>query len=265
MRIQLASDLHLEWLARNRPAERLVERVPGVDVLVLAGDIAKSTQALGLFADWPVRDIVYVAGNHEFYDGDWAATRAAIASAARGTRVHFLDDAAVVLGGVRFLGATLWTDFALAGLGLDPAAAMAAVERCLLDYRRIGTAAGPLRAQDTLRDHRRTRAWLERELHAGHPGPTVVVTHHAPHALSVHPRYAGDPVNAGFVSDLGPLLELADLWLHGHVHDSFDYRVGRARVVCNPAGYIRNVGQVRDGAPIELENRAFDPRLVIET
>jgi predicted phosphodiesterase len=264
MRIQLASDLHLEWLARNVPSARLVERVPDVDVLVLAGDIAKGPQALELFADWPVPDIVYIAGNHEFYGREWEATRAEVRSAARGTRVHFLDNEAVVLNGVRFLGATLWTDFELPGLGIDPATAMAAVQEALLDYRHIRTASGPLLAADTLRDHRVARAWLERELQVPHAGPTVVVTHHAPHPLSVHPRYAGDPVNAGFVSDLTPLLEQADLWLHGHVHDSFDYRVGRARVVCNPAGYIRNVGQVRDGAPVQLENAAFDPRLVIE-
>ena len=39
-----------------------------------------------------------------------------------------------------------------------------------------------------------------------HAGPTVVVTHHAPHPLSIHARFAGNPVNAGFVSDLAPLL-----------------------------------------------------------
>ena len=264
MRIQLASDLHLEWLARNVPSERLIERIADVDVLVLAGDIAKGTQALELFADWPVQDIIYVAGNHEFYGREWEATRAEIKSAARGTRFHFLDNESGVVNGVRFLGATLWTDFKLPGLGIDQASAMAAVQDALLDYKHINTAAGPFHAEDTLRDHLVARAWLERELQVRHHGPTVVVTHHAPHPLSVHPRYSGDPVNAGFVSDLSPLLDHADLWLHGHVHDSFDYRVGRARVVSNPAGYIRNVGQVRNGAAIQLENLAFDPRLVIE-
>lgn len=65
------------------------------------------------------------------------------------------------------------------------------------------------------------------------------MTHHGPHPLSIHLRYQEDQINSGFVSDLTPLLYQADLWLHGHEHDSFDYSdVGRCRVVANPAGYL---------------------------
>ena len=27
------------------------------------------------------------------------------------------------------------------------------------------------------------------------------------------------------------------LWIHGHTHESFDYEIGKTRVVCNPRGY----------------------------
>jgi Icc-related predicted phosphoesterase len=81
----------------------------------------------------------------------------------------------------------------------------------------------------------------------------VVVTHHAPHPLSVHPRYAGSALNASFASDLSEMMELwqPELWVHGHVHDTFDYVVRNTRVVCNPRGY-------------GTENPAFDPALVVE-
>jgi Icc-related predicted phosphoesterase len=84
-------------------------------------------------------------------------------------------------------------------------------------------------------------------------GPTVVITHHAPHPNSVNSRFVGDPLNPAFVSDLGDLIarHQPDLWLHGHTHCSGDYRLGRTRVICNPAGYGR-------------ENPAFDPTLVVE-
>jgi hypothetical protein len=68
-----------------------------------------------------------------------------------------------------------------------------------------------------------------------------VVTHHGVAPPSVHPRYADDPVDAAFVSDLGPLLELADVRIHGHVHDSFDYRVGRSRMIASPPAMRRTV------------------------
>ena len=64
MRIQLASDLHLEFLQREFPGERLISPAYGVDLLVLAGDIGNGTQAIELFNDWPV-PVLVLAGNHE--------------------------------------------------------------------------------------------------------------------------------------------------------------------------------------------------------
>ena len=78
----------------------------------------------------------------------------------------------------------------------------------------------------------------------------MVITHHAPHPASVHPRWRDNPVNPAFVSDLTRLMGKACLWIHGHTHDSFDYTVGGTRVLCNPKGY-------RD------ENRAFRPDLTV--
>ncbi len=83
------------------------------------------------------------------------------------------------------------------------------------------------------------------------------MTHHAPSPLSVHPRYAGSPLNAAFVSDLSRVAGggRAALWIHGHTHDSFDYDLGGTRVVCNPRGYAK------DGVN---ENPRFDAGLVVE-
>jgi len=262
MRIQLASDLHLEFLARDFPAERIIAPADGVDVLVIAGDIANGTTAVERFADWPVEHVLFVAGNHEFYDHSWEQTRSDLRAAAQGTKVRFLDDDVLEIGGARFLGCTLWTDFLL--LGPEPRHAMAVAERSLCDYTAIRTRNGRLRASDTQQAHVASRAWLERELDRPFHGKTVVVSHHAPHPLSIHPRYAGDPVNAGFVSDLTPLLSKVDLWMHGHSHESFDYTVDRCRVVANPAGYVMNRRQVKDGMGLELENRAFNKRLTLD-
>lgn len=82
--------------------------------------------------------------------------------------------------------------------------------------------------------------------------------------MSIHPRYAADRLNAGFVSDLTPLLNGADLWLHGHVHDSVDYNVGRCRVVANPAGYVLNYFDASADTKLGFENQLFNPRMVIE-
>lgn len=261
MRIQLASDLHLELLASTWPQELVVKPAPGADVLVLAGDIDRGLRTIERFAHWPV-PVLYVAGNHEFYGGLWEQLRADMRQACDGTAVRFLDDDAVTLGGVRFLGSTLWTDYRLGGRPL--AEAMATAEDFLLDHRRIQTHAGPFRAAQALADHQRSRAWLARELARDCTTPTVVVTHHGPHPASVHARFAGSPVNDAFVSDLADLVAQADLWLHGHVHDSFDYRVGRCRVVTNPRGYAQNRKDVATVDDLRFENPGFVADLLIE-
>ncbi len=261
MKLQLASDLHLEFAQRERPGTRLVEPAPGAELLVLAGDIHNGVLGIEAFADWPV-PVLYVAGNHEFYDQQWEPAREQLRAACAGTNVRLLDQDLVEFDGVRVLGCTLWTDFRLTG---EPVAqAMATVERGLTDYRVIATGSGPLRAAQTLAEHEASRQWLVAELARPWVGRTVVVTHHAPHPRSIHPRFAGHPMNPGFISDLTSLLPGADLWLHGHTHDSFDYRVGSCRVVANPAGYLLKRRGAAAGEAFELENPTFDPRLVLE-
>jgi hypothetical protein len=146
------------------------------------------------------------------------------------------------------------------GEGECRAAAMEEARRLVRDFSRIRMREGdealftPAASATLFERH---AAWLEARLAAPHAGTTVVITHHAPSPGSVHPRFAGSPMNACFVSDLERLLdgERVQLWIHGHTHDSFDYDVRGTRVVCNPRGYAK------DGVN---ENARFDPCLQIE-
>ena len=261
MKIQLASDLHLEFLARNFPTETLIKPEPGADLLVLAGDVDNGIRAIELFKDWPV-PVLYVAGNHEFYGQDWEPLRGNLQTLCQGTNVHFLDNTRIDIAGVRFLGCTLWTDFSQSSIG--PEKAMHHVAQRLNDFKRIKAQTHRLTPSETVTDHQQSVQWLERELQLPYGGKTVVISHHAPHPLSIHPRYHGDPLNAAFASDLTGLLALADLWLHGHVHDSFDYSVGTCRVVANPAGYILNRYVLQDIEAAVFENKLFNPACLLE-
>jgi Icc-related predicted phosphoesterase len=135
----------------------------------------------------------------------------------------------------------------------------------LNDHRLIRTALGaPFTPRDALREHVVSRKWLERELEKPFSGRTVVLTHHAPHEFSVHPRYRGDLLNAAFASHLPHMVERADLWVHGHTHDGFDYTVGRCRVVANPLGYPRNLSSASSVAEVAFENKDFKPNLIVD-
>lgn len=191
--------------------------------------------------------------------------------------VHFLNCDEVVIGGVRFLGCTLWTDFRLRidtpGSAGEPVRMrsgrrllMLESARYLADYSAIrvedpGTSnsrgSRRLVPMDTLLIHRRQRSWLRQALSEPFDGPTVVVTHHAPHRNSLAPRYAAEWASGGYITEMLPeFFEVPVLWVHGHTHDSFDYQVGGCRVVSNPRGYLNWHG--------EFENRQFDPGLVVE-
>lgn len=262
MKIQITSDLNLEFLQDRFPGERLISPAVDADILVLAGDIANGTNAIKLFKDWPV-PVLYLAGNHEFYAADFVKTRLALREAAAGTPVTFLDNDAVDVGAVRFLGTTLWTDYRLE-LNRTQRQLMENAELRINDHFQIRVGTDKFTAQQALAEHEIARTWLSLELNKPYDGKTVVISHHGPHPLSVHPRYIGEALNAAFVSNLSELLPKTDLWIHGHVHDSFDYSVLGCRVVANPAGYARNRHSVSDAKELVFENTAFQWACVVE-
>ncbi|AUT59028.1 metallophosphoesterase [Paraburkholderia terrae] len=276
MKIRVLSDLHLE---SDQP-----EIIPhaDADLVVLAGDIHNHAEGLRWAAETfdGAVPVVYVPGNHEYYDGEFGALEAAMHDAAASVdNVYFLNNTTLVdpLGQWRVLGTTLWTDFDLYGNDEESrAASIAAAERVMLDYRGLiqvtwtaGNDSGGqgalqdntprnLTAADTIALHRHARAWLETELAKPFAGKTIVVTHHAPHRRSLAERYADDVVSAGFVNDLPSLVRApVTLWIHGHTHTAFDYVENGARVVCNPRGYL-------DRRTRALENAAFTWDKVVE-
>lgn len=270
MKIQLASGLHLEFLQEAWSGEHIIDPVASADVLVLAGDIAVGSDGIDFFGDWPSPNgrvpVIYVAGNRAFYGHPIGPQREHMKAAAALRGVHFLENETVEIGEVRFLGATLWTDYKLRS-DRTQAQQMEAVERGLNDHRLIRTGRKLLAAKDAFERHMESRALLVSELAKPWEGKTVVVIHHSPHPLSTHPRYVDNPLNGGFVSDLSEILLSSNapaLWLHGHVHDGFDYTVGCARVVANPAGYVRNRRIAATRADFEFENETFEPRMVVE-
>jgi predicted phosphodiesterase len=248
VKLNILSDLHLSKGELPLPGE-------GADLVILAGDVARPERAIA-WASRIAQPVLYIAGNHEFYGGTIEDTPAELKRLAAGTNVRVLDRDAVVIDGVRFLGATLWTDFLVAGAGEARATAMREAQRLMRDFSVVRMGDVPFTPEASTVLFAKDAAWLETRLAEPHHGPTVVITHHAPSARSIHPRFAGSPLNACFVSSAERLLDSrrAKLWIHGHTHDSFDYAVNGTRVLCNPRGYAK------DGAN---ENALFKADLTV--
>ncbi|MGV8894775.1 MAG: metallophosphoesterase family protein [Burkholderiaceae bacterium] len=257
MRLLILSDLHHELWRQHAPV--IDPSVSQPDVVILAGDIDTGAKAVEWAAAlFPAIPVLYIHGNHESYGKNLEDVQDAIEVACMATtNVHFLNCSEFQLRDVRFLGATMWTDFRLFGDD-SRQAAMRAAEEVMVDYQRIRLTKNgyrKLRAGDTAKFHAMHKSWLQKKLVEPFCGKTVVVTHMAPSLLSVAEKYASDLISAAYASRLEDLACQADLWVHGHMHDAFDYHIGKCRVVCNPCGYMN-----RSGAP---ENWSFDPNLVV--
>ena len=254
MRIQVLSDLHLEF---HNPIPPLVE---GVDVIVCAGDLAPLQVGALFYAakEWAAAHILYVPGNHEYYNTDIEPARRMLAKQCRMLGITLLDPSATTIDGIRFIGATLWTDFRVEGLDRE-AAAHAAVGEGMSDF--TGAIQHGRRRYTTFesaRRHQQERACIEAELAAAskRAETTVVITHHAPTARSIALHFKGHSLNAAFASNLEDIIERYQpaLWIHGHMHDAVDLQIGRTRVLCNPAGYEAE----------KNTTRGYNPSLCVE-
>ena len=270
MKIYVLSDAHFELISASARNDLFVPA--DADLTIIAGDYHRADDAVRhARTAFPCGPLVMVAGNHEHY-----STRKAVpqgidqmrADARADTEVHardtyVLENETIQLDisnqNVRVIGCTLWTDFKIFN---DYGGHSTCAEMGMNDYRVIkGEGQNRLKPADTVRWHVYSRTYIQQELQKPFTGKTIVVTHHLPSMKSVNRRYLTDSLTPAFASACDDLLDLgADLWIHGHSHDSCDYMVnGRTRVVCNPRGYSD-----RDGPQYGFENRNFVRDLLIE-
>ena len=249
MNIQLLSDLHLETQPgfEARPA-------PEADLLVLAGDVGSyqygsrlpgADFGLERFSPrrgWPV-PVFYVPGNHEYDAVDFDSTQARLRETCERLGITWLDRESLVFGGVRFVGATLWSDFDALAAQAAPAQRLKAREKAFRAanwyLRTTGTTrhGQPWLAEQVREEALASQQWLRAALRQPFAGTTVAVTHFAPSLRSADPRYGLVPGTAGFCNSLDELLPMASVWLHGHLHCPSDYVHHGCRVVANPLGY----------------------------
>lgn len=245
MKIAFASDLHLEMPGAICDLSSLSGTHP--DLIILAGDITPFPQEYAKLLA-AIRSavshvpLVMVLGNHEYYGGGFPARIEAFRRAISWDRdAVILERGRKILGDVRILGTTLWTDFA-GGRHLE------SCQNGMSDfvYIRDSSTGAEILPVVLREDHHRSVSWFERAFNEDWPGKTVVVTHHAPSFLSQHPKFAGSKIAGGFCSNLDERIMdwQPELWIHGHLHDPVDYLIGDSRIVSSPWGYPSE-GRVR--------------------
>lgn len=173
-----------------------------------------------------------------------------------GSHVHILNNASVIINGVRFIGSTLWTDYALFGAD-NRQLAMRTAEMQMNDFKKIrfqkGEAYRRFTAGDAYFLHSAAKTFLKSELAVSYGGPTIVVTHHAPCLGSVTLNCRNELLMSAYASDLTDLIlqYQPTAWIHGHLHNSTNRNVDGTKILANPRGYLDEI------------NPEFDPEAVL--
>lgn len=235
MRIRILSDLHNELEVFEIP----VMPKDRESTLILAGDIDQiSGGRLPGFLELccaQFKHVLYVLGNHEFYDGDIHRSRAILGVQTKHLpNLHILNDRHIELGGITFIGATLWSDYQGGQIQ-----SMDACRRGMSDHTLIDNGPERLSPQVLLEKNWESVNYIFHVLSTLQGRPTVVITHHLPSYQSIPPRFRSSALNGAFASDLDEQIMTYQprLWIHGHTHDPVDYKIGDTRVICNPRGY----------------------------
>ncbi len=253
MRCHYMSDLHLE-------AQTFDGLLPNGEILILAGDLCNATfldpkrkdlysirqrDRVLQFIDAATKNfqrVLFVAGNHEHYQGTFDETIPLLRASFHGVTV--LDNETVDIDGVRFFGATLWSDFE----GRSQACMdhiRRSVGEFLLVKKRCAdvngeTALKKFQPEDALQEFDRSLAALRQSRDDGFTGQMVVITHHAPSFKGLNALHKGNGLDGAFASDLDEqIAELSNVpyWVHGHTHVQARYRVGDTTVVANCRGF----------------------------
>lgn len=225
MRIQVVSDLHLEFLDSEHIKDILCDLTnTDSDVLVIAGDLHIADnlpEILNIIAD-RTKNVVFVPGNHEYYNT--APYRAEeILNNISIPNVHVLNNSFWIYEGRRFVGSTLWFP--------DNPLAVMRYRNVLTDFKVIEGFDDWVINENTFCVNF-LKNFVDQD--------DIVITHHAPSARSTEPNSETFIGKEFFYTPLDDFIEDAapKVWVHGHMHRSRAYDIGDTHVVCNPKGYL---------------------------
>ena len=255
MRIQYASDLHLEFEENKDYIRQFPLEVAG-DILVLAGDTCYIGKGVEHFKDsffrWcseNYQQTYLLPGNHEYYGkypldqtlDDWQMDIY--------PNVHYLNNKSIVIGKAELFFTTLWTF-------LEPLE-IYDVQQVMNDFRKIKMADKRFTALSQNRIHGICCGWLTKALKESRAKTKIVVTHHCPVTDAGVKAYVGAIAYPAYAEDLSSLIRETgpDYWIHGHVHTrcTDGMKVEETTILSNTLGYVD-----------DEENSVFDRKATID-
>jgi predicted phosphohydrolase len=236
MKIQFASDLHLEFSENNRFLKQN-PLIPSGDILILAGDIVlfrlmEQFMDFFKFCSDNFEKTYWIPGNHEYYNGD-LADRTGTFMEEIVPNVHLVNNTSIDTGNTRIIFSTLWTPIT------DEKAWH--IQNGLNDYRLIkdnGSLFTPVRSTELFNEN---LAFIQKSVSSNQQEKCVVVTHHVPTFTDYPKEYRSSNLNEAFATDLNKYIESSaiDYWIYGHHHRNIPtFKIGNTELLTNQLGYV---------------------------
>ena len=242
MKLLIYSDLHLKYQSEPFTAPEQIKDM--VDIVVILGDILEGPESI----DWASREfpnnkVLFVAGDHEYYGGDFYKRKLEIDLRARlFNNITFLDNSSVKIGDFTFHGGTMWTDFR--NTTLKETDVKKACKNTIQDFKKIRFGERMITPEDMCSLHYSFKAWLKRAIVGN--GKDIVLTHFAPLKELTIERYQNTKLNPYFNPDLKEFKGKVPLWLFGHTHACWDRVFKDTRYISNALGYTKNIKNPED-------------------
>jgi len=236
MKLQYASDLHLEFL-ENKEFLKINPLLPGGDVLLLAGDIvpfavmAKHSDFFSYISD-TFKTTYWIPGNHEYYHSDISSRTGSFNEKIR-DNLFLVNNITVNQENVKLIFSTLWTN-------ISPGNQIEIRQR-LSDFHTIKYKNKGLTPDYYNLLHEQCRSFLNKELSKGGTEKKVIVTHHVPTFMNYPGKYKGDSLNEAFAVEMynDVLRSDADFWIFGHHHsNTANFQIGSTILTTNQLGYV---------------------------
>ena len=237
MKIQYASDLHLEFADNWRILKQEEPMNVRGDILVLAGDIGylgDDNYQTHPFWDWAsenFQQVIVALGNHEFYKFyDLSSMHNGLIGEIR-PNIHYYYNAVVHIQDIDIIVSTLWANIALEDAYIT--------EQRVTDFRRILYGEDILTFADFNREHKRCLDFIKQSVAASTAKHKIVVTHHVPSFQLMASEFQGSRINGAFTVELADYIATSgiDYWIYGHSHRNIDKTIGSTRCICNQFGY----------------------------
>lgn len=235
MKIQFASDLHLEMAANAAWLQSHPLKVVG-DILVLAGDTAYLEEGIpNWFLNWAsasYQQVLLIPGNHEYYHYGDIAKRGESWQWMLRDNVGYYYNKVVTIGNTDFILSTMWSHI--------PEVDMFQVQRGLNDFYQILCNDNRLTPDDFNAEHERCKQFIMKSVEESKAEHLVVVSHHVPTLQAVAPQHQGSTLSSAFAVEMGNFIaeSYIDYWIYGHSHTNIDTEIGKTKIVSNQLGYI---------------------------